>query len=73
MVTPQGSFHLGKDWRQTGTLVKREVKDVECDIQAMVVFILPTFVSREIFANSTAKAGVSSILSLMTFEHLAEL
>lgn len=42
-------------------------------IQAIVVFILPTLVSRDIFANSTAKAGVSSILSLMTFEHLAEL
>ena len=41
--------------------------------QAMVVLILPTLVRREIFANSIAKAGVSTILSLRTFEHFGEL
>lgn len=40
---------------------------------AMVVLILPTLVRREIFANSIAKAGVSTILSLRTFEHFGEL
>jgi len=41
--------------------------------QAMVVLILPTLVRRDIFANSIAKAGVSTILSLRTFEHFGEL
>jgi hypothetical protein len=37
------------------------------------VFILPTLIKSEIFANSIAKAGVSIILSLRTLEHLLEL
>ncbi len=43
------------------------------DIQAMVVLILPTFVSNAILANSMANSGVSTILSLRTLEHLFEL
>jgi hypothetical protein len=39
----------------------------------MVVFMRPTFVNSEILANSMANAGVSCILSRMTFEHLDEL
>ena len=41
--------------------------------QAMVVLILPTLLRRDIFANSIAKAGVSTILTLRTFEHFGEL
>lgn len=40
---------------------------------AIVVLILPTFVSKDIFANSIANAGVSVILSRMIFEHFVEL
>lgn len=40
---------------------------------AMVVLMRPTLVKRAIFANSIAKAGVSTILSLRTLEHLGEL
>lgn len=38
----------------------------------MVVFIRPTLVNKEIFASSSAKAGVSIILSLRTLEHFPE-
>lgn len=40
---------------------------------AMVVLMRPTLVKSAIFANSMAKAGVSTILSLRTLEHLGEL
>jgi hypothetical protein len=42
-------------------------------VHAMVVFILPTFVSSDILANSTANIGVSTILSFKTLEHLLDL
>ena len=42
------------------------------DEQAMVVLILPTFVSREIFANSVPKSGFSRALSRGPLEHLGE-
>lgn len=38
-----------------------------------MVLIRPTFVRRDIFASSMANAGVSTILSLRTLEHLLEL
>jgi len=43
------------------------------DLQAIVVLIRPTFVRSDILASSTPKAGVSTIFSLRTFEHLFEL
>ena len=42
------------------------------DRQAMVVFILPTFVSRDIFANSVPKPWFSRALSRGPLEHLGE-
>lgn len=42
-------------------------------VQAIVVLMRPTLVKSEILASSMPKAGVSSILSFRTFEHLVEL
>ena len=62
------------EWPQVrGSEKKVEKKGKKRDGHAMVVLILPTLVRREIFANSIAKAGVSTILSLRTFEHFGEL
>lgn len=41
-------------------------------LQAIVVLIRPTFVRRAILANSILKAGVSTIFSFKTLEHLLE-
>lgn len=54
-------------------LLKEKFNNLETGLQAIVVLIRPTFVKSEIFASSMAKAGVSTILSLSTFEHLLEL
>ena len=72
MVGPKGSLHFRKDW-ELGQNDQITMYDLwhQC-IHAIVVLMRPTFVNKEILASSTAKAGVSTILSLSTFEHLVE-
>lgn len=62
----------GKTLRQVCQLFFVLRRRASKGIQAIVVFILPTFASKDILASSSAKAGISFILSLRTLEHLAE-
>lgn len=64
--------HLTQMRDQEALLLGTSVTE-KVDSQAMVVLILPTFVSSEILPSSVAKAGVSNILSLSTLEHFGEL
>ena len=75
MIASECGFHFRKDYQMLMviSLWSLSVTIPNNDAQAMVVLILPTFVKRAILANSMANSGVSTILSLSTFEHLLEL
>lgn len=49
-----------------------EREPASTDSQAMVVLMRPTLDSKAIFANSSAKSGVSRSFSLETFEQRGE-
>lgn len=72
VVGPQLCPKLGEDWRRG--LVSRAYSGIRKMgyRQAMVVLILPTFVRRDIFANSVPKPWFSRALSRGPLEHLGE-